>query len=398
MLVTETWLQGGEDLDNLAADLRGASGIELISKNRPKYSNRNPGGGVAALYKKNMLSLSRESFTTKFEVLLCRVKMHNNTRPMFVFLMYFPPKLKAADVRECLKSISEKIARLKLSNSNPYILLAGDVNQFPVDEAIIDHNDINLLRTPPTRGNACLDILASNFNEEITETFVESPLESDIALSDHAVLVARASLKHKHDFKWITYSTRQIDDEGKRKFATAFVTFDWASLVNNIPDPTDLTVAIQEKIEELNNTYFPWKRRKIRSTDDPWITDKVRRAIRRRNRAYTKTMKRTDRWKLLKHHTNQLIAEEKLKYYEREEKKLHVYNPKAIPYKILKDLTEPERPAPWTVNNLRPDSKDEDIAEELAVYFSRITDTLPCLLYTSPSPRDRQKSRMPSSA
>ena len=28
----------------------------------------------------------------------------------------------------------------------------------------------------------------------------------------------------------------------------------------------------------------------------------------------------------------------------------------------------------------------------------RIADTTPCLLYTSPSPRDRQKSRMPSSA
>ena len=28
----------------------------------------------------------------------------------------------------------------------------------------------------------------------------------------------------------------------------------------------------------------------------------------------------------------------------------------------------------------------------------RIPDALPCLLYTSPSPRDRQKSRMPSSA
>ena len=27
-----------------------------------------------------------------------------------------------------------------------------------------------------------------------------------------------------------------------------------------------------------------------------------------------------------------------------------------------------------------------------------VTDYLPCLLYTSPSPRDRQKSRMPSSA
>ena len=38
-------------------------------------------------------------------------------------------------------------------------------------------------------------------------------------------------------------------------------------------------------------------------------------------------------------------------------------------------------------------------AEEIAIVEERITQTHPtCLLYTSPSPRDRQKSRMPSSA
>ena len=31
-------------------------------------------------------------------------------------------------------------------------------------------------------------------------------------------------------------------------------------------------------------------------------------------------------------------------------------------------------------------------------YFGYEGDSLACLLYTSPSPRDRQKSRMPSSA
>ena len=35
--------------------------------------------------------------------------------------------------------------------------------------------------------------------------------------------------------------------------------------------------------------------------------------------------------------------------------------------------------------------------EQLAVSFDEIEDN-PCLLYTSPSPRDRQESRMPSSA
>ena len=32
------------------------------------------------------------------------------------------------------------------------------------------------------------------------------------------------------------------------------------------------------------------------------------------------------------------------------------------------------------------------------VYWNVLTTVYPCLLYTSPSPRDRQKSRMPSSA
>lgn len=60
----------------------------------------------------------------------------------------------------------------------------------------------------------------------------------------------------------------------------------------------------------------------------------------------------------MKRHTDELIAEEKQKYYEREEKKLHIYNPKVIPYKILKDLTEPERPKPWAIQNMRPGKSD----------------------------------------
>ena len=44
--------------------------------------------------------------------------------------------------------------------------------------------------------------------------------------------------------------------------------------------------------------------------------------------------------------------------------------------------------------------KDLDISqsEEIAAGKVFIIKTINCLLYTSPSPRDRQKSRMPSSA
>ena len=38
------------------------------------------------------------------------------------------------------------------------------------------------------------------------------------------------------------------------------------------------------------------------------------------------------------------------------------------------------------------------VSSDLCLAGSKIGDSIACLLYTSPSPRDRQKSRMPSSA
>ena len=41
---------------------------------------------------------------------------------------------------------------------------------------------------------------------------------------------------------------------------------------------------------------------------------------------------------------------------------------------------------------------EDDVAQRLEKILRGMQQPSPCLLYTSPSPRDRQKSRMPSSA
>ena len=41
---------------------------------------------------------------------------------------------------------------------------------------------------------------------------------------------------------------------------------------------------------------------------------------------------------------------------------------------------------------------DSKQAEQVMDHFAGFSEITSCLLYTSPSPRDRQKSRMPSSA
>ena len=195
----------------------------------------------------------------------------------------------------------------------------------------------------------------------VVDHFVEAPFETpDGTQSDHAVLVVRSNLRHVHDFfSWVRYKTREIDDEGKRLCNDDFQTTDWKSIVSAHDNIHDAMCAVQNRIEDPNDKHFPWKSRKIRSTDDPWINDKVRRAIRRRKRAYDKNKKRSARWKILKRHTDDLIAEEKFKYYEKEERKLHIYNPKAVPYNILKNLTEAERPKPWAIQSLCPSQTDE---------------------------------------
>ena len=50
-----------------------------------------------------------------------------------------------------------------------------------------------------------------------------------------------------------------------------------------------------------------------------------------------------------------------------------------------------------TISNL-PILKQQGIRAQLIAACKEFSKKYPCLLYTSPSPRDRQKSRMPSSA
>lgn len=68
-----------------------------------------------------------------------------------------------------------------------------------------------------------------------------------------------------------------------------------------------------------------------------------------------------------------MIADGKRKFYDAEANKLTGQHMTKIPFKILKNLTEAERPAAWDVTMMRPGKTERDVAEELADFFIRIT-------------------------
>ena len=52
----------------------------------------------------------------------------------------------------------------------------------------------------------------------------------------------------------------------------------------------------------------------------------------------------------------------------------------------------------WARGVISADARSTNAYDSLGEAWAQPIAALPCLLYTSPSPRDRQKSRMPSSA
>ena len=68
-----------------------------------------------------------------------------------------------------------------------------------------------------------------------------------------------------------------------------------------------------------------------------------------------------------------MITVRKKQYYKREVDKLTADGSHQIPYKILKNIADTKRPKMWTVEDLAKDKQAKELGEDLADYFSSIS-------------------------
>ena len=375
MIVSETWLTQSPDLDIMTNDLKHRDGLEILVKSRKKKinSNRNPGGGLAIIFRKSLITLLPIRVKTNgFEIIAARGRIPNNSRPVFILGVYLPPSLPANDSMLALDTISDIVAKIKQDNKSPLVVIGGDFNNFDICDSVSDYNDIEKILSPPTRGNATLDVVATNF--EVDDIRTAPPLCNQAGtLSDHAVLVVEVFAPHLHVYEWIKFRTRTITPGASDAFTSAFAAVDWESEIGDMTDPSMMTERLHSITERLNDTHFPWREVRFKSTDKPWITEQVKRKIRQRKRAYKKKADKSTRWRKLKAETKTLIAKNKKIHYEKAASKLKEEGAGKIPYRILNDISIPERPPTWTINMVAPKMSDADLAESLADYFTQIT-------------------------
>ena len=226
-------------------DLKLGHGIGCIHQHRG--SNRS---GVAIFFNKSRMQLKK--FPVKCngcEIVVGRSKITDNCRPIFIISCYLPPGMRRAKVSKCLDAIRDTVTKIKITERDPIIIMAGDINKYDLTPALDDFLDIKCASSPPSRGSERLDLLFTNVDNFIAGSSLHSPLEAlGGAPSDHRVLL------FKMDFSWITYRARDLTQKNYDKFHELYTAINWEDLLGKTECPTKMTEILHSKIKELTDT------------------------------------------------------------------------------------------------------------------------------------------------
>ena len=74
-------------------------------------------------------------------------------------------------------------------------------------------------RTGPTRKDRIIDLIFTNFQDQIVESGTISPLVNESGVpSDHKVVYCSAHLKRYEAYEWVTYTYMRQTEEGNAQF------------------------------------------------------------------------------------------------------------------------------------------------------------------------------------
>ena len=155
----------------------------MLNRNREVNERGVAHGGVAVLWKESRCTLAEVKLGVanfeNFEVLVTAGKMHRHTRKLVVVAYYLPPNYTKRRGQEALAHISDVLVVVKHKYKDPYIFLAGDFNQWDIEETLLDFADMKEVQVGLTRNGRCIDRIYSNIGRTITECGMLAPLETE---------------------------------------------------------------------------------------------------------------------------------------------------------------------------------------------------------------------------
>ena len=373
-IVTETWFKDGQLLTDLTSDLELGAGIGMVTRNRdPNPQTGVAHGGVAVLFKKNIGSFKKIDIPNpdSFEVLPVIGTLMGTSRKMVVLAVYMPPNYTVPRSNLCLEYLENMIIEMKRRFTGPYIVLAGDFNQWPIDQALVEFPDVSEVQVGPTRGDRTIDRVFLNMGRAVDSAGTVPPLDSGHTESDHKIVHVTVKLNRQQTFEWLTYTYRVCTEEAKKDFGSWVVTQEWTDVL--LAEGANAKAqAYQDHIDAAMATFFPLRTTRRKSTDPPWLNKATLKKITRRNRIYAKEGK-SPLWHTMKKEVERLVKERKAKFMAVKKEQITAKDANRSFFRLVKAFSTPEKPQTFDVRSLRPGLSDLQVAEELADFFNRIS-------------------------
>ena len=127
------------------------------------------------------------------------------SRKIIVIGCYILPNYTSLRAAACLDYIEELVIESKQQLKDPIIVVIGDFNQWPIQDALREFRDIAESAAGPTRGTRTIDRTFTNFNS-VTGVGTLNPLQTDdedFRESDHRIFYLLASIRRQEKYKWL---------------------------------------------------------------------------------------------------------------------------------------------------------------------------------------------------
>ena len=372
--ITETWYQDNRNgLENLEK-CSGKYSLGVLSRCRSDHANNGRQyGGVAMFFRQKSSSFEKFHLINPddHEVLAAVGTVKGIKGKIFCLTVYEPPNLTLLRARQLHEYVSDVIGEAKRVFADCTLVLAGDFNHWPIEEAIEDHPDMGEVCHGNTRGHRAIDRTFVNFKRSVVESGTLPPLESeDGRLSDHRITYTKAEFR-KPKVPTIAYSYRHYTEEGASKFEELISKQSWTDVFSAVGSSAKVE-SFQKILETLMSLCFVVKTTTRRSSDPPWVNCKIRKLSKKRRKVYDREG-RSPRWKALKKQCQDLYNRRAANYMSEQKRVLTAPDASRSFYKNVRAYQSREKPPQFDVRDLYPEEDDLTIADKLGAYFNSIS-------------------------
>ena len=372
-VLTETWYQSNRALADVLSEYSSRFSLEAIVRNRTNTaSNGRSYGGVAFVYRKSRASFKQFELVNPldFEVLATVGKVNGVKGKVFVLSVYAPPNMQAVKARQLLEYLADVIGEAKRKFEDCTIVLAGDFNQWHVQEVAQEHPDLTEIQHGPTRADRSIDRSFVNFARSVYAAGTLPPLETETGqVSDHKIAWAQASFSNAAP-KLVKYTYRAYSETAADAFLTDLNAQTWEKVYREV-DSDSKTAVFQSIIEDLLDRHFKWKTSVRKEGEPPWVNDTLRRLWRKRRKVYDREG-RSRRWRKLKKKSAAIYRERAATYVKIQRDKLTGPDASKLFFKHVKSYSSKEKPKSFEIGDLFPDLTEAQTAEKLADHFSSV--------------------------